>query len=65
MKIYMGGKQRKRGVKTEPCKCVWRKKKVARIKVQPKRATLRSDSTQAVRYTAENGGGMGFVKYFV
>ena len=25
----------KMGVKTEPCKCVWPKKKVARIKMQP------------------------------
>lgn len=45
-----------KGVKIEPCKCDWAKKNVGRIDVQPKRATLRSDPTQAARYTAENGG---------
>ena len=27
------------------------------LRAQPKRATLRNDPTQAVRYTVENGGG--------
>lgn len=54
--VKRANRQKKLGVKIEPCKWVWAKKNVGRIDVQPKRATLRSDPTQAARYTAENGG---------
>ena len=35
--------------------------KMGNLAAQPNRATLRSDPTQAVRYTVENGGGNAVV----